>query len=521
MAENDSSLRLAEKIQKMTLSSSSSSDEEDHEDRISKLPDDLIKMTLSSSSSSSSSSSDEEDHEDRISKLPDDLIVHILSFLPTVDAVSTSFLSNRWKLIWYSVPNLSFSITTVNYKSSEDQRKFCNYIDSCLKQRKRGMNFIGDSLLTSFKLQMDCYERSKDDHLDEWLDFAVENKVKELNLCLSQEEVEDEIYLYCIPMIETIHLTILELSMALLDSGYSYSFPSLKSLSLTNVDFIDTSVVDKLLLGSPFLEKLWLIDCDIYIHGDHPYKLDIRSSSLKFLVIRLEKFHVLEVKQIEAINLESLELVGVPIDKLNLSVCKAIKNLSITCDWNIEESSSLEYLISSLPLLENFTLGNCEKNNLGHIKILSQHMKSFNVNNHNDVMNVMNKSPPQLALFSYTGDLQFSITMESSNSLNGTFKIATSEDYNGDWFIYMMNFLTNLNCSWNMVTLHVDKAKALIFPKHMKGLLEDWNCIPMVNWEHLRVITECKEEEESELRDTLMWIFPSLKKLSIEKRTSY
>ncbi|XP_060967092.1 putative F-box/LRR-repeat protein At4g15060 [Cannabis sativa] len=494
MAENDSSLRLAEKIQKMTLSSSSSS-----------------------------SSSDEEDHEDRISKLPDDLLVHILSFLPTVDAVSTSFLSNRWILIWYLVPNLSFSITTANYKSSKDQQKFCNYITRCLEQRERGMFFIGDSLVNSLKLQMDCYERSKDGHLDEWVAFAFENKVKELNLCLSEEEVGDDIYLYCIPMIETIHLTILELSMVLLDSGFSYSFPSLKSLSLTNVDFIDTSVVDEVLLGSPLLEKLSLIDCDIYIQDDRPYQLDIRSSSLKFLEIRFEKFHVLEVKQIKAINLESLELVGVSFDNLNLSVCKAIKNLSLICDWNIEEPSSLEYLISSLPLLENLTLGNWGKKNLDHIKISSQHLKSFNVNNYADAMTVIIEWAPQLASFYYTGDLHFRMSMVSSNSLNGTFEIAKYEDYNGDWFINMMNFLTSLNCSWNMVTLHVDRAKALIFPKNLKRMFENWKCtcrFPMVNWEHLRVFTECKGEEESELRDALMWIFPSLKTLSIGERRS-
>uniref|UniRef100_A0A803QX39 Uncharacterized protein n=1 Tax=Cannabis sativa TaxID=3483 RepID=A0A803QX39_CANSA len=122
-------------------------------------------------------------------------------------------------------------------------------------------------------------------------------------------------------------------------------------------------------------------------------------------------------------------------------------------------------------------------------------------------------------------DLLFRMSMVSSNSLNGTFEleIAKYEDYNGDWFINMMNFLMSLNCSWNMVTLHVDRAKALIFPKNLKRMFENWQCtcrFPMLNWEHLRVFTECKGEEESELRDALMWIFPSLKTLSIGERRS-
>ncbi|KAM6594846.1 hypothetical protein CsatA_002549 [Cannabis sativa] len=479
----------------------------------------------------SSSSSSAEDDEDRISKLPDALILHILSFLPTVDVVSTSLLSNRWKRMWYLVPNLSFFIIASSYKSTQDREKLCNYVDSCLEHRKKAMFYNCNSVLTSFKLQMDCYERTKNLYLDKWLAFAVEKKVTEVNLCLSEEVGGDEdgsiYYLYCIPetlLVKAIYLTILELNTVLLDSGYSYSFPSLKSLSLTNVDILDTSVVDKLLLGSPSLEKLSLIDFDI--KDRRPYQLDIRSSSLKFLVIRFFMIESLcTVRQIEVINLESLELVGVPFDNLNLSVCKAIKNLSLICDWNIEEPSSLEYLISSLPLLENLTLGNWEKKSLDHIKISSQQLKSFNVNNYADAMTVIIEWAPQLASFYYTGDLLFRMSMVSSNSLNGTFEleIAKYEDYNGDWFINMMNFLMSLNCSWNMVTLHVDRAKALIFPKNLKRMFENWQCtcrFPMLNWEHLRVFTECKGEEESELRDALMWIFPSLKTLSIGERRS-
>ncbi|GMN64166.1 hypothetical protein TIFTF001_033232 [Ficus carica] len=47
--------------------------------------------------------------ENRISELPDAIILHILSFLPTLDAVRMSVLSKRWRSMWTLVPVLDFS----------------------------------------------------------------------------------------------------------------------------------------------------------------------------------------------------------------------------------------------------------------------------------------------------------------------------------------------------------------------------------------------------------------------------
>ena len=43
---------------------------------------------------------------DIISGLPDCLLIHILSFLPTPDAVLTGILSSRWRPLWKLVPVL-------------------------------------------------------------------------------------------------------------------------------------------------------------------------------------------------------------------------------------------------------------------------------------------------------------------------------------------------------------------------------------------------------------------------------
>ncbi|XP_059658876.1 putative F-box/FBD/LRR-repeat protein At3g59240 [Cornus florida] len=55
-------------------------------------------------------------NEDMISNLPASLIGHILSFLPTKNAVATSVLSTKWKFLWTSITNLDFDDYSLVYR---------------------------------------------------------------------------------------------------------------------------------------------------------------------------------------------------------------------------------------------------------------------------------------------------------------------------------------------------------------------------------------------------------------------
>ncbi|XP_062078538.1 putative FBD-associated F-box protein At5g53640 isoform X2 [Humulus lupulus] len=221
-------------------------------------------------------------------------------------------------------------------------------------------------------------------------------------------------------------------------------------------DNVKNDVLSKSLLDCPSLEKLLLNSChDLSI--DNP--LPLRSSSLKFMQIYFDIS-----LQVEAENLESLVLLynTVCFGEIKFSACKAIRNLELKfCRWRMPDHSSFEDLISNFPLLENLTLENCYGMlRLGHLKISGQHMKSFNLKSLYKVDNMIKaitiKSAPKLASFYYGGNIDCSISVESSNLLNGKFVLRKDHSkYDTDLFIQMVNFLMNLNCSWNMVTLHV------------------------------------------------------------------
>lgn len=73
----------------------------------------------------------EEEEEDRISKLPDDIIHRILSFLDMKYAVQTSAVSCKWKHIWTSMPYLN-----LNSKVFPKLPQFAKFVKQTLSRRK-------------------------------------------------------------------------------------------------------------------------------------------------------------------------------------------------------------------------------------------------------------------------------------------------------------------------------------------------------------------------------------------------
>ncbi|XP_045822428.1 F-box/FBD/LRR-repeat protein At4g00160-like [Trifolium pratense] len=177
--------------------------------------------------------------EDIISTLPDSIICHILSFLPTKTAATTSILSKRWNPLWLLVLTLNFQLDTTTLK---DIDSFRNSVYAAMFSRNITLPIL------SFRLK--CSHSSFNQYdVSRFVYFAMQRGIEKLNISI---DINFPPNILSCKMLKVLKLKRIKVR----DLSNEVDFPALKILHLKSVLFVRHEWLEKFLAGCPILEEL-------------------------------------------------------------------------------------------------------------------------------------------------------------------------------------------------------------------------------------------------------------------------
>ncbi|XVE80153.1 hypothetical protein DITRI_Ditri14bG0116600 [Diplodiscus trichospermus] len=215
---------------------------------------------------------------DRISQLPDVLIQHILSFLPTKEAVATSILSKRWLWVWISVPILDLEDSPCCTTDEKLRFDFVQFVTDVLILNK--VSFLDKFCIKLNSFYHPFYART-------WFMAAVTRDVKELDITI--HGMGNSHFLKLPRSLFTAKtLTILKLKHGVeLDVPATVYLPCLKVLHLVWIKFTNDESLSRLFSACPVLQELLLQKFD----SDNALKFNISIPTLKSLSLSFSGWH--------------------------------------------------------------------------------------------------------------------------------------------------------------------------------------------------------------------------------------
>ncbi|XP_078166142.1 F-box/LRR-repeat protein At4g14103-like [Carex rostrata] len=229
---------------------------------------------------------------DRISDLPDPLLHHIMSFLESQEVVQTCVLSKRWKNLWASLQCLHLDLS--KFEVGENRKgQFTNFVNTLLLLRDT-------SDLQTFRLKY----RDDDAYVYKgifmsWILYAIKRNAKVIEIDVTCY-VRLPQCMFNSPSLEELNLCVSSIDHDM--ESRAINLPRLKKLELHGESY-DSEILNKLALGCPALEDLYLNECLIDISV-------VSFPKLKYLNINSSWAEDMRVGSISAPNLVSLTLVG-------------------------------------------------------------------------------------------------------------------------------------------------------------------------------------------------------------------
>ncbi|XP_012840086.1 PREDICTED: F-box protein At5g03100-like [Erythranthe guttata] len=264
-----------------------------------------------------------DDDNDRISRLPDDVLVGILSLLLLKEAGRTSVLSYRWINLWKHIPSLDFDPGRRSELIGSDVlTKYLKWVDSVISSHK-------SPTLKQFRISFPL-SKSNSNSITRWLEFAFSKHVQRLELD------------FCIYFINTNRFP----------EGYLFApptttlsdFKSLKALSFKSVD-LSGGAIEFFLRNCPLLEQL-------IVHSARKLsKLEVCGSSLVLKHLEIVRCPFLKSLKVAAPSLTSLTIMD--FEGVSLENIPTLVDVSITCkDNNVSLKSLLSVFSCCISRLE-------------------------------------------------------------------------------------------------------------------------------------------------------------------------
>ncbi|EOA23947.1 hypothetical protein CARUB_v10017163mg [Capsella rubella] len=297
---------------------------------------------------------------DLISDLPDSLLCHVLSFLTTKEAASTSILSRRWRYLLAFVPKLEFDdsvflhpdkrvknplreagligfVYMVNNKRLKLSTSFPDFVDTIL-------DLQGTSPLDKFSLKMvDGHDPVDPDNVNPWIHKVLLRRLSDLHLVVDLKEWKS-------PLPQRIFLseTLVKLTLQIRDGPSidvkDVHLPKLKTLFLHSVTFAENDIgFNKLLSGCHVLEelvldKLWACvweSCSVSVSTLK--RLTFYCENMKFSCVHSENPNSMSFNTPQLVYLEYAEAIANTYPKVNFdSLVEAKIDIWMTDD-QIEE----------------------------------------------------------------------------------------------------------------------------------------------------------------------------------------
>ncbi|OMO65614.1 hypothetical protein CCACVL1_21469 [Corchorus capsularis] len=264
----------------------------------------------------------EEEEEDRISRLPDSILIHILSFLPTIDAVRT-VLVPRFRHLWHFLPTLKFDhywYTNYHYPQVDlpfFHEKFLDFVRHVLILHQNAtinkfvlkleLNLLYSNLGEDISDHLEKYanrERRMASEVDSWIHFAMRKNVKVLNLDFLEIGDSQPNASYRLPSVvfRGKYLTELKLIACEIKPIGEIQLNCLKLLSLKEC-VLNDEIIKQIISGCSVLEELSLLGC----YGLS--RLAFRNPSIKSLILYHEALYN-ERLEISCPGIETLDMAG-------------------------------------------------------------------------------------------------------------------------------------------------------------------------------------------------------------------